>query len=89
LTVLESTSPSDRTPIHKGREKEDANTRRNSVTRLLAPARQAGAAPRRGGAFEQFDATGHLKSHTHRRMMRQTLDYLVRVARTEVLSRAG
>lgn len=41
------------------------------------------------GAFEQFDATGHLKSHTHRRMMRQTLDHLVRVARTEMLSRAG
>ena len=41
------------------------------------------------GALEQFDATGHLKSHTHRRMMCQILDHLVRVARTEVLSRAG
>jgi chromate reductase, NAD(P)H dehydrogenase (quinone) len=36
-------------------------------------------------AFEQFDATGHLKSHPHRRMLRQVLDHLVRTARTEVL----
>jgi chromate reductase, NAD(P)H dehydrogenase (quinone) len=42
-----------------------------------------------GSAFEQFDATGHLKSHPHRRMLRQVLDHLVRTARTEVLPRAG